>query len=117
MHEIRNQDRSPVADPQGSKLDLTGMWTDSVHMKTATVRDLRNHFSSLEAWLAEGETIRIEKRGAPVALLTPFTSAPPEQPVARPDAEARRKAIWGDRCFTAEEVKAMREYELEGEQG
>jgi len=87
-------------------------------MRIATVRDLRNDFSTLEAWLAEGETIQIQKRGTPVALLTPMQSATPATPsVARPDAAARRKAIWGDRCFTAEEVKAMREYELEGEQG
>jgi len=87
-------------------------------MKTATLRDLRNDFHSLEAWLAEGETIQIEKRGTPVALLTPIDSSPaPKPPRARPDARARRNAIWGDRCFSAEEVKAMREYELEGEDG
>lgn len=87
-------------------------------MKTATVRDLRNDFSTLEAWLAEGETIQIEKRGTPIALLTSMQSlAETNPPQARPNAAARRKAIWGDRCLTAEEVKAMREYELEGEQG
>lgn len=93
------------------------MWTYLVHMKTVTVRDLRNEFASLEAWLAEGETIRIEKRGTPIALLTPVTPTAPNHTRAKPDAAARRKAIWGDRCFSDEEVKAMREYELEGEQG
>ena len=86
-------------------------------MKTATVRDLRNDFASLEAWLAEGETIRIEKRGTPVAMLTPVGSTPTQPVSNRPDVRARLKKIWGDRCFTAEEVKAMREYELEGEDG
>lgn len=87
-------------------------------MKTATLRDLRNDFASLEAWLAEGETIRIEKRGTPVALLSPMTAdGSVKTPLAKPDASARRKAIWGDRAFTLEEVKAMREYELEGEEG
>jgi antitoxin (DNA-binding transcriptional repressor) of toxin-antitoxin stability system len=87
-------------------------------MKTATVRDLRNDFASLEAWLAEGETIRIEKRGTPVALLSPMTSeGAVRTPLVKPDVRARLHQIWGDRCFTAEEVKAMREYELEGEEG
>ena len=86
-------------------------------MKTASVRDLRNNFNSLEAWLAEGETIQIEKRGTPVALLTPANSAGQNKGVDGPDVRARLKRIWGDRCFTAEEVKAMREYELKGEQG
>lgn len=86
-------------------------------MKTATLRDLRNDFSSLEAWLAEGETIRIEKRGKPVAFLSPTLPVAPGQAIPKPDVRARLKKIWGDRCFTAEEVKAMREYELEGEDG
>ena len=86
-------------------------------MKTATLRDLRNNFASLESWLAEGETIQIEKRGTPVAILSPANLAGQKQQPTKLDAAARRKAIWGERCFTAEEVKAMREYELEGEQG
>lgn len=84
-------------------------------MKTATVRDLRNDFAKLEAWLGEGEEICIERRGQPIAMLTPL------KPVARkkikmPDFEARRRAIWGDRVFSEEEVKAMREEEL-GDRG
>ena len=35
----------------------------------------------------------------------------------KPDFAARRKAIWGDRVFSDAEVKAMREAELEGEEG
>lgn len=93
------------------------MWTKYVHMKTATVRDLRNNFSTLEAWLNEGEEIRIEKRGQPVAFLTPCPPAKRMRKAKLPDFDARRKAIWGDRCFTAEEVKAMRAAELEGEEG
>lgn len=42
-------------------------------MKTATVRDLRNSFAKLEAWLLEGEDIRIEKRGQPIGLLKAWT--------------------------------------------
>ena len=40
-------------------------------MKTATVRDLRNHYSQLLAWIAAGEEITITQRGKPVARLTP----------------------------------------------
>ena len=78
-------------------------------MKTATVRDLRNNFSKIETWIAEGEEVCIQKRGEPVGYL----SARPreESPIPRPDFEARRKEIWGDRVFSEEEVKAMREYE------
>jgi antitoxin (DNA-binding transcriptional repressor) of toxin-antitoxin stability system len=84
-------------------------------MKIATVRDLRNHFSKIETWIAEGEEVCIQKRGQPVGYL----SARPREATTtpRPDFEARRQKIWGDRVFTDEEVKAMREFELEGEEG
>lgn len=84
-------------------------------MKTATVRELRNEFAKLEAWLGEGESVRIEKRGQPIAMLTPMAAE--GKPVQMPDFEARRKATWGDRVFTEEEVAEMRAYELEGEEG
>ncbi|MDZ4743615.1 MAG: prevent-host-death protein [Verrucomicrobiota bacterium] len=85
-------------------------------MRTVTVRDLRNSFSKLEVWLAEGEEIHIEKRGKPIGVLTGWTPARDARP-AKPDFAARRKAIWGDRVFTEGEVAAMREDELEGEEG
>jgi antitoxin (DNA-binding transcriptional repressor) of toxin-antitoxin stability system len=75
-------------------------------MKTATVRDLRNNFGKLETWLAEGEEIQIEKRGEPIAVLSP-----PKRTFVKPDYQARRKRLWGDRVFSEEEVKAMREAE------
>ena len=85
-------------------------------MKTVTVRDLRNSFSMLEAWLSEGEDICIEKRGRPIGLLTAWRPEARAQP-AMPDFAARRRAIWGDRLFTAAEVEAMRADELDGEEG
>lgn len=85
-------------------------------MKTATVRDLRNNFSRLEAWLLDGEDVCIEKRGEPFAILTAFTSRRKSR-VKNPDFEARLKAIWGDRMFSEAEVNAMRAAELEGEDG
>ena len=40
-------------------------------MKTATVRDLRNHYTKLLAWIAAGEEIIITQRGKSIARLTP----------------------------------------------
>lgn len=85
-------------------------------MKTVTVRELRNSFSKLETWLAEGETIRIEKRGQPIGILSAWsTEASP--PLSKPDFAARRRAIWGQRLFSDHEVAAMRVAEQEGEEG
>jgi antitoxin (DNA-binding transcriptional repressor) of toxin-antitoxin stability system len=40
-------------------------------MKTATVRDLRNHFAKLSKWLDSGETVQIVKHGRPFARVVP----------------------------------------------
>lgn len=85
-------------------------------MKTATVRDLRNNFAKLEAWLSDGEKVRIEKRGEPVAMLTALPRRRRTK-LKMPDFAARRNAIWGDRVFSEKEVRAMRAAELEGEEG
>lgn len=44
-----------------------------IHMKQATVRDLRTKFPHIERWLKEGETVTITKRAKVIAVL----SAPP----------------------------------------
>jgi antitoxin (DNA-binding transcriptional repressor) of toxin-antitoxin stability system len=98
-------------------LTMECLWTIFVHiMKTVTVRDLRNSFSMLEAWLLEGEDILIEKRGQPIGVLTAWRPEASVQ-LAKPDFAARRRAIWGDRVFTEAEVAAMRADEFEGEEG
>jgi prevent-host-death family protein len=40
-------------------------------MKTATVRDLRNRYTSLLRWISAGEEILITQRGKVVARLSP----------------------------------------------
>ena len=85
-------------------------------MKTVTVRDLRNNFSKVEVWLGEGEEIRIEKRGKPIGFLS-ATSNSARAMKPKVDFMARLHEIWGGRVFSAEEVHAMREAELEGDLG
>ncbi len=85
-------------------------------MKTATVADLRNRFRRVSAWIESGEPVEIVKRGKAFARLVPAPKAR-RRKLVKPDFAKRRKAIWGGRVFSAAEVKAMREAELEGEQG
>ncbi len=40
-------------------------------MKTATVRDLRNHYTRLLEWVSSGEDIVITQRGKSIARLIP----------------------------------------------
>lgn len=78
------------------------------------LRDLRNNFAKLEAWLQEGESIQIKKRGEPIAVLTSFKNVSTTQKLKKrlPDFAARRKAIWKERVFTPQEVAALRRDEL-----
>jgi prevent-host-death family protein len=85
-------------------------------MKTATVRDLRNRFPRVAAWIAEGESVEITKSGRPFARLMPVTPAQTRK-LVKPDIMARLKEVWGDRIFSNKEVAEMRAAELEGEEG
>jgi antitoxin (DNA-binding transcriptional repressor) of toxin-antitoxin stability system len=88
------------------------------HMKTATVRELRNEFPRIESWVHEGESISISKRGRVIATLVPAMGASSDGVnLAKPDIMARLKETWGSRVFSMDEVRAMREAELEGEDG
>ncbi len=80
-------------------------------MKTLTVRDLRYDFAKVEEWLADGEEIEVTKHGKAVAKLSPPGRKQP--PVFEADEHRRwLKETWGDRVFSAEEVREMREAEL-----
>jgi prevent-host-death family protein len=85
-------------------------------MKTATVRDLRNRFPRVAAWIDEGEPVEITKSGKPFARLVPVVPEKPRK-LVKPDIMAQLKETWGDRIFSAKEVAEMRAAELEGEEG
>ncbi len=84
-------------------------------MRTATVADLRNHFRRVSAWLENGETVEIVKRGQVIAQLVPVRRK--LRRADKPDIMARLDEQWGDRTFSLAEVQAMRSAELEAEEG
>ena len=86
-------------------------------MKTASVADLRNNFRKVSSWIEHGETVQILKRGRPFAQLTSLAKVSTSVSATKPDIMARLNEVWGDRVFSMEEVAAMREAELEGEEG
>jgi antitoxin (DNA-binding transcriptional repressor) of toxin-antitoxin stability system len=84
-------------------------------MKTATVADLRNNFRRVSSWIEHGETVQIIKRGRAFATLVGVGPSNPSSP--KPDIMAQLKEVWGDRVFSMDEVRAMREAELAQDQG
>lgn len=99
-------------------LDMESVRHKMDHMKTATVRELRNDFPRIEAWVNEGESVNISKRGKVIATLVPASANSGESSVVpKPDIMARLRETWGERVFSLEEVSAMREDELKGDLG
>ena len=64
------------------------------HMKNASIRDLRYHFSRIEGMLKEGQAIEITKRKRPIARLIPIVAG---KKAGRPDFVARLHQIYGKR--------------------
>jgi len=72
-------------------------------MKTATVRDLRNRFPRVAAWIKEGEPVEITKAGKPFARLVPATPAKPRR-FKMPDIMARLERTFGDSTYDAADI-------------
>jgi antitoxin (DNA-binding transcriptional repressor) of toxin-antitoxin stability system len=65
-------------------------------MKTATIRQVRNDFGTVLAWVAAGEEVTVLNRTRRVARLLPPRSQAPAK-FKMPDFAARAKAIFGNR--------------------
>lgn len=75
-------------------------------MRTATIRDLRNNYTSLQSWLDAGEEIAITKRGKRIARLVPDRDEPPEK-VNWADAPEVTRDRSGERMLTAQESQDL----------
>ena len=73
-------------------------------MKTATIRDLRNHFPRVAAWIAEGEPVEITKSGKPFARLLPVEPEKPRR-FKMPDIMARLHKDYGETIYDAKDVE------------
>jgi prevent-host-death family protein len=72
-------------------------------MQTATVRELRNHYTRLLTRVRAGEEIIITQRGKPVARLIPERPAEPKK-VNWADSPALTRDRTGERMLTGEEA-------------
>lgn len=71
-------------------------------MKTATVRDLRNSFPRIAAWVEDGEPVEITRGGKPFARLVPIEPAEPKQ-FKMPDIKRRLEETF-DRVYDSEDI-------------
>ncbi|MFT4589820.1 MAG: antitoxin (DNA-binding transcriptional repressor) of toxin-antitoxin stability system [Limisphaerales bacterium] len=75
-------------------------------MKTATVRDLRNRYTSLLSWIGAGEEIVITQRGKAIARLIPEPAEPARQ-VDWSQSPAVKRDRAGSRSMSAAESQAI----------
>jgi antitoxin (DNA-binding transcriptional repressor) of toxin-antitoxin stability system len=75
-------------------------------MKTATVRDLRNHFSRIAKWLRNGDEVLITMRGKAIGRIVPELA--PQPRITMPDFAARIAKDYPHRQISASESAALR---------
>ena len=64
-------------------------------MKTASVRELRNHYTTVMKWIEAGEEVKISKRGKIIARLVPEKpEMPKEVDWSTSAAVTRDKSKW-----------------------
>ena len=77
-------------------------------MKTANVRQLRHAFGDVMEWVADGEQVKIVKKGKVIALLSPPPRSKPKR-FKLPDFAARQKRIFGNRVLPGNIIAEERE--------
>lgn len=77
-----------------------------IHMRTATVRQLRTEFPKVLGWVNAGESVAITRRRRVVANLTPAAEIPAGKPVC-PDFAARLRRNYGSRTVPASAMAAI----------
>jgi len=75
-----------------------------ITMKTATVRDLRNHFADVAKWIEDGEKVAITRNGAVFATLAPASTPKPRKADWKSRASTRKPL---GRQLSAEETEAF----------
>ncbi|MGO8698129.1 MAG: type II toxin-antitoxin system Phd/YefM family antitoxin [Limisphaerales bacterium] len=77
-------------------------------MKTASVRDLRQDFPRILAWIEAGEEVAITMRRQAIARLVPL---PPKKQAKRrmPDIADRLKRVFGTKIIPDETMKTIME--------
>lgn len=75
-------------------------------MKTASVRDLRQDFPRIHAWLQAGEEVAITLRRQAIATLVP---CPRKKRAKRPtpDLTARLRKVFGQRVIPDQTMQAI----------
>lgn len=67
------------------------------HMKTASIRELKHDTNTVLGWVAAGESVEVQRRGARVAVLSPQARM---KRIVMPDFLARMRTAYGDKVLS-----------------
>lgn len=77
-------------------------------MKTATVRELRNHYSKVLRWVDSGNEVQVARRGKIVAKLVPASPAVPVE-IDWLQSAALSRPVWTRKLNAAESESILAE--------
>ena len=78
-------------------------------MKTASVRDLRQNFPRVMAWIEDGEQVTVTLRRKVIARLVPEKQAATAGEVVAPDFAAISRRIFGKQPLPGDAMESERE--------
>ena len=78
------------------------------HMKTASVRVLRQDFARVLGWIEAGDEVVVTMRRQAVARLVPWAEKKAAKRL-RPDIAARLKKVFGGKTISDKTMKAVME--------
>lgn len=78
-------------------------------MKTASVRDLRQNFPRVMAWINDGEQVAVTMRRKVIARLVPEKPEVPKDEPTAPDFAAISRGIFGKRSLQGDAMESERE--------
>ena len=77
-----------------------------LHMKTASIREVRHDFGKILEWVANGEEVIITKRRETVARLLPVARKRTAR-ARKPDVAARLRKVFGGKIIPDKAMKGI----------
>lgn len=89
-------------------IDMPAMCYMMSHMKSTTVRELRNNYSRVLHWVSKGEEVEVTRRGKVVAKVIPPSVSPPAEVDWRQSAALHRPA-WSTSLTSEQSARILAE--------
>lgn len=90
------------------EVDMPAMCDTMSHMKSTTVRELRNNYSRVLLWVSKGEEVEVTRRGKVVAKVIPPTVSQPTE-VDWTQSAALHRPAWSTPLTSEQSARILAE--------